>query len=291
MSAENRDSLDNTTVDDPEFAVNCNVNVDDFEIERTIVRQRQTAIYNQIVNDAANRNSSSGSTTDSPAVAAAAAAPVESASPAAAAAPPVEPPPPPPAAAAAAPREGNCPPQHVHILNRVGFQPPDLLQVITNHLQNLEFHHLDPALARAAARAAVMVIVAARTDPDARAAIDRAEAEYQALLAKVGALAAELPAVPAAAAAVAPEPPAAAAAAAAAAPEPSEPPAKAKAKAKATGAKRKRPTEEAKGQHKQKRRNKTVRIEEEVSEIESESEYELRYDSDFEEPFRVKKTK
>ena len=276
MSTENRDPLDNTTVDDPEFALNCNINIDEleheFEHERTIVRQRQTAILNQIVRDAANRNSSSGPTTDPPA-AAAAAAPDE--------------PPSPPAAAAAVPTEDNCPPHHVHILNRFSLQPPDLLEVITNHLQNLEFHHLDPALARAAARAAVTVIAATRMDPAARAAVDRVEAEHQALLAEMAAVAAELPAVPAAAAAVAPEPsePPATAAAAAAAPTVTT-------KAKATGKKRGRPTEEAKGQHKQKRKNKMVRIQkEEVSEIESESEYELVFDPDFEEPFRVKKTK
>ena len=275
MSTENRDPLDNTTVDDPAFAVNCNINIDEleheFEHERTIVRQRQTAIYNQILRDAANSNSSSGPTTDPPAAAAAAA--------------PDEPPSPPAATAAAAavPIEVNCPPHHVHILNRFSLQPPDLLEVITNHLQNLEFHHLDPALARAAARAAVTVIAATRMNPAARAAVDRVEAEHQALLAEMAAVAAELPAVPAAAAAVAAEPsepPAAAAAATATA------------KAKATGKKRGRPTEEAKGQHKQKRKNKMVRIQkEEVSEIESESEYELVFDPDFEEPFRVKKTK
>lgn len=260
MSTENRDPLDNTTVDDPTFAVNCNINVDDFEVERTIVRQRQTAIYNQIVRDAANSNSSSGPTTDPPAAAAAAA--------------PDEPPSPP--AAAAAPSEDNCPPHHVHILNRFSLQPPDLLEVITNHLQNLEFHHLDPALARAAARAAVTVIAATRMNPAARAAVDRVEAEHQALLAEMAAVAAELPTVPAAAAAVAPEPnepPAAAAAAAA-------PTATATATAKATGKKRKRPTEEAKGQHTEKRKNKTVRIE-------GNEEYEWVYDSDFEGPFRV----
>lgn len=284
MSTENRDPLDNTTVDDPEFALNCNTNIDIFELERTIVRQRQTAILNQIVRDATNSNSSSGPTTDPPA-AAAAAAPDE--------------PPSPPAAAAAVPTEDNCPPHHVHILNRFSLQPPDLLEVITNHLQTLEFHHLDPALARAAARAAVTVIAATRMDPAARAAVDRVEAEHQALLAEMAAVAAELPAVPAASAVVAPEPSEPpAAAAAAAAPEPSEPPAAAtatataKAKAKAIGKKRGRPTEEAKGQHKQKRKNKMVRIQkEEVSEIESESEYELVFDPDFEEPFRVKKTK
>ena len=278
MSTENRDPLDNTTVDDPEFALNCNTNIDIFELERTIVRQRQTAILNQIVRDAANSSSSSGPTTDPPA-AAAAAAPDE--------------PPSPPAAAAAVPTEDNCPPHHVHILNRFSLQPPDLLEVITNHLQNLEFHPLDPALARAAARAAVTVIAATRMNPAARAAVDRVEAEHQALLAEMAAVAAELPAVPAAAAAVAPEP-SEPPAAAAAAPEPSEPPAAAAAPtATATGKKRARPTEEAKGQHKQKRKNKRVRIEkeEEVSEIESESEYELVYDPDFEEPFRVKKTK
>lgn len=261
MSTENRDPLDNTTVDDPSFALNSNVNVDDFEIERTIVRQRQTAIYNQIVNDAANRNSSSGPTTDPPAAAAAAA--------------PDEPPPPPAtaaaAAAAAAPTEDNCPPHHIHIVRGGFFQPPDLLEVITNHLQNLEWHHLDPALARAAARAAVTVIAATRMDPAARAAVDRVEAEHQALLAEMAAVAAELPAVPAAAAAVAPEP--------------SEPPAAAAAPKPQTGNKRNRPSE--KGQKKQKRKNKTVRI----SEEESESEYELVYDSDFEEPFRVRKNK
>ena len=279
MSTENRDPFDNTTVDDPEFALNCNTNIDIFELERTIVRQRQTAILNQIVRDAANSNSSSGPTTDPPA-AAAAAAPDE--------------PPSPPAAAAAVPIEVNCPPHHVHILNRFSLQPPDLLEVITNHLQNLEFHHLDPALARAAARAAVTVIAATRMNPAARAAVDRVEAEHQALLAEMAAVAAELPAVPAAAAAVAPEPSEPpAAAAAAAAPEPSEPPAAATATAtaKAIGKKRMRPTGEAKGQHKQKRKNKTVRIEEEESEIESESEYELKYDSDFEFPIRVKKTR
>lgn len=255
MSTENRDPLDNTTVDDPAFAVNCNINIDEleheFEHERTIVRQRQTAILNQIVRDAANSNSSSGPTTDPPA-AAAAAAPDE--------------PPSPPAAAAAVPTEDNCPPHHVHILNRFSLQPPDLLEVITNHLQTLEFHHLDPALARAAARAAVTVIAATRMDPAARAAVDRVEAEHQALLAEMAAVAAELPAVPAAAAAVAPEP--------------SELPAAATAttKAKATGKKRKRPSEEAK------RVNKMVRIEEKT-------EYELKYDSDFEGPIRVPKTK
>ena len=110
-------------------------------------------------------------------------------------------------------------------------------------------------------------------DPAARAAVDRVEAEHQALLAEMAAVAAELPAVPAAAAAVAPEPSepsAAAAAAAAAAPEP----------AKATGKKRKRPTEEAKGQHTEKRKNKTVRIE-------GNEEYEWVIDDDFEGPFRV----
>ena len=273
MSTENRDPFDNTTVDDPEFALNCNTNIDIFELERTIVRQRQTAILNQIRRDAANSNSSSGPTTDPPAAAAAAA--------------PDEPPSPPAAAAAAAvPIEVNCPPHHVHILNRFSLQPPDLLEVITNHLQTLEFHPLDPALARAAARAAVTVIAATRMNPAARAAVDRVEAEHQALLAEMAAVAAELPAVPAAAAAVAPEPsepPAAAATATATA--------TATAKAKATGKKRKRPTEEAKGQHTEKRKNKTVRIEEEESEIESESEYELKYDSDFEFPIRVKKTR
>lgn len=263
MSTENRDPLDNTTVDDPAFALNCNANVDDFEIERTVVRQRQTAIYNQIVNNAANRTSSSGPTTDPPA----AAAPIESAPPAA-------------AAAAAAPSEHDCPPHHIHIVRGSLFQPPDLLEVITNHLQNLEWHHLDPALARAAARAAVTVIAATRMDPAAREAVDRAEAERQALLAEMAAVVAELPTVAAAAAPVPSEPPAAAAAAA---PEPSEPPAAATAtaKAKATGKKRKRPTEEAKGQHKETRKNKTVRIEE------KESEYEWVYDTDFEGPFRV----
>lgn len=264
MSTENRDPLDNTTVDDPSFALNSNINVDDFELERTIVRQRQTAIYNQIVRDAANCTSSSGPAAVPPA-GAAASAPIESA-PAAAA-----------AAAAEAPSEHNCPPHHVHIVNRVGFQPPDLLQVITIHLQNLEFHHLEPALARAAARAAVTVIAAYRTDPAARAAVERAEAERQALLAEMAAVAAELPL---AAAAVAPEPSEPPAAAAAAAPEPSEPPAAATATAKATGKKRKRPTEEAKGQHKEKMKNKTVRVEEQT-------EYEWVYDDDFEGPFRV----
>lgn len=259
MSTENRDPLDNTTVDDPAFALNCNVNVDDFELERTIVRQRQTAIYNQILRDAANSNSSSGAAAVPPA-AAAAAAPVESAPPAAA------------AAAAEAPSEDNCPPHHIHIVRGSLFQPPDLLEVITNHLQNLEWHHLDPALARAAARAAVTVIAAARMDPATREAVDRAEAERQVLLAEMAAVAAELPTVPAAAAAAAPEPSEPPAAAAAAAPT---------ATAKATGKKRKRPTEEAKGQHKETRKNKTVRIEE------KESEYEWVYDSDFEGPFRV----
>lgn len=264
MSTENRDPLDNTTVDDPSFALNSNINVDDFEIERTIVRQRQTAIYNQIVRDAANCDSPSAAAAAPPA-AAAAATPVESPPPAAAA-----------AAATAAPREDNSPAHRVHIIRGSLFQPPDLLEVITNHLQNLEWHHLDPALARAAARAAVTVIAAARTDPAAREAVDRAEAERQALLAEMAAVAAELPAV-AAVAPVPSEPPAAATAAAA--PEPSEPPAAAT--AKATGKKRKRPTEEAKGQHKETRKNKTVRIEE------KESEYEWVYDSDFEGPFRV----
>lgn len=250
MSTENRDPLDNTTVDDPTFAVNCNVNIDIFELERTVARQRQTAILNQIVRDAANSNSSSGPTTDPPAAAAAA---------------PDEPPPP------AVPTEVNCPPHHVHILNRFSLQPPDLLEVITNHLQNLEFHHLDPALARAAARAAVTVIAATRMNPAARAAVDRVEAEHQALLAEMAAVAAELPAVPAAAAAVVPEPsePPTAPAAAAAAPT-----------AKATGKKRKRPTEEAKEQDTEKRKNKTVRIE-------GNEEYEWVYDDDFEGPFRV----
>ena len=261
MSTENRDPLDNTTVDDPEFALNCNINIDEleheFEHERTIVRQRQTAILNQIVRDAANSNSSSGPAAAAPA-AAAAAAPDEPPSPPAAAAAA--------AAAAAVPIEVNCPPHHVHILNRFSLQPPDLLEVITNHLQTLEFHPLDPALARAAARAAVTVIAATRMDPAARAAVDRVEAEHQALLAEMAAVAAELPAVPAAAAAVAPEP--------------SELPAAATAttKAKATGKKRKRPSEEAK------RVNKMVRIEEKT-------EYELKYDSDFEGPIRVPKTK
>ena len=264
MSTENRDPLDNTTVDDPEFALNCNTNIDIFELERTIVRQRQTAIYNQIVRNAANCVSSSGPAAAPPA-AAAAAAPVESASPAAS------------AAAAAAPTEHNCPPHQVHILNCFPFQRPDLLEVITNHLQNLEYFPLDPALARAAARAAVTVIAAARIDPAARAAVDRVEAEHQALLAEMAAVAAELPAVAAAAVPGPSEP-----AAAAAAPEPSEPPAAAAAvpTAKATGKKRKRPTEEAKGQHTEKRKNKTVRIE-------GNSEYEWVYDSDFEGPFRV----
>lgn len=255
MSTENRDPLDNTTVDDPTFALNSNVNVnvDDFELERTIVRQRQTAIYNQIVRDAANSNSSSSAAAVPPA-AAAAAAPVESA---------------PPAAAAEAPSEFNCPPHHIYIMSSFTCQRPDLMQAITTYLRT---HRIEPAVARAAARAAVAVIIAAGTDPDARAAIDRAEAEYQALLADVAAAAAELPAVPAAAAAVAPEPSEPPAAAAAAAPT---------ATAKATGKKRKRPTEEAKGQHKETRKNKTVRIEE------KESEYEWVYDSDFEGPFRV----
>lgn len=255
MSTENRDPLDNTTVDDPSFALNSNVNVnvDDFELERTIVRQRQTAIYNQILRDAANSNSSSGAAAVPPA-AAAAAAPVESAPPAAAA-----------AAAAEAPSEFNCPPHNIYIMSSFTCQRPDLMQTITTYLRTLEGHHIEPAVARAAARAAVAVIIAARTDPDARAAIDRAEAEYQALLADVAAAAAELPEVPAAAAAVAPEP--------------SEPPAAAA--AAPTGKKRKRPTEEAKGQHKETRKNKTVRIEE------KESEYEWVYDSDFEGPFRV----
>ena len=260
MSTENRDPLDNTTVDDPEFALNCNTNIDIFELERTIVRQRQTAIYNQIVRNAANCDSSSGPAAAPPA-AAAAAAPVESASPA--------------AAAAAAPTEHNCPPQQVHILNCFPFQRPDLLEVITNHLQNLEYFPLDPALARAAARAAVTVIAAARIDPAARAAVDRVEAEHQALLAEMAAVAAELPAVAAAAVPGPSEP--------AAAPEPSELPAAAAAAvptAKATGKKRKRPTEEAKEQHTEKRKNKTVRIE-------GNSEYEWVYDSDFEGPFRV----
>lgn len=263
MSTENRDPLDNTTV-------NCNTNVDDFEFERTIVRQRQTAIYNQIIRDAANSNSSSGPAAAPPA--------------AAAAAPPDEPPSP-PAAAAAVPTEDNCPPHHVYIMSSFSCQRPDLMQAITTYLRTLEGHHIEPAVARAAARAAVAVIVAARTDPSAKAAIDRAEAEYQALLADVAAAVAELPAVPAAAAAVAPapsEPPAAAAAAAA--PEPSEPAAAAAAAAaataKAAGKKRKRPTEEAKGQHTEKRKNKTVRIE-------GNEEYEWVYDSDFEGPFRV----
>lgn len=270
MSTENRDPLDNTTVDDPSFALNCNVNVDDFELERTIVRQRQTAIYNQIVRDAANCNSSSGAAAVPPA-AAAAAAPVESAPPAAAAA----------AAAAEAPSEFNCPSHRVHIVRGSFLQPPDLLEVITNHLQNLEWHHLDPALARAAARAAVTVIAAARMDPATREAVDRAEAERQVLLAEMAAVAAELPAVAAAVAAEPSEPPAAAAAAA---PEPSEPPAAAAAAAaptaKATGKKRKRPTEEAKEQDKETRKNKTVRIE-------GKCEYEWVYDDDFEGPFRV----
>ena len=259
MSTENRDPLDNTTVDDPSFALNSNVNVDDFEIERTIVRQRQTAIYNQIVRDAANRNSSSAAAAAPPAAAAAAA--------------PVEPPPPAAAAAAAAASEYNCPSHHVYIMSSFSCQRPDLMQVITAHLRTLEGHPIEPAVARAAARAAVAVIIAARTDPDARAAIDRAEAEYQALLADVAAAATELPAAPAAAAAVVPEPSEPPAAAIAATPT---------ATAKATGKKRKRPTEEAKGHYKQK--NKTVRVEEDT-------EYELRYDSDFEWPIRVKKTK
>lgn len=270
MSTENRDPLDNTTVDDPSFALNSNVNVnvDDFEIERTIVRQRQTAILNQIVRDAANSNSSSSAAAVPPA-AAAAAAPVESAPPAA-------------AAAAEAPSEFNCPPHHIHIVRGSLFQPPDLLEVITNHLQNLEFHRLDPALARAAARAAVTVIAATRMDPAVRAAVDRVEAEHQALLAEMAAVAAELPTVAAAVAAEPSEPPAAAAAA----PEPSEPPtapaaaAAPTAKAKATGKKRNRPTEKAKGQDTEKRKNKTFRIE-------GNEEYEWVIDSDFEEPFRV----